>query len=1084
MVELAGLEAPDCATARISWRHALGAYQETKETGFALLPSLNRRAIVSRLKQRTGVEGLPGTPSAPAPPHLAALSEYIQRTSGGQHASSYHSGELPRLQKAAIARLERLIQDANMVGQQREQDNEAAAPTTVARAKPGPLEAPFSPRIISQIGLVPGSRVNEDLRRDLLSKVQTEASARSGTVSVRSTREHGRESLIPESTQVRRKQQAHDDFHLSIGRQQAGNAAAQTAQQRPDGLKSAELARNAVVTSPQSAIVNGKLLHMETEQTDELARLRVYAKQADLPGTLDLSHAKQAGPIGLAALLEFLLESQTISKLRMSHSGLTDGQLQLMLNFLCPYSWCVSDLDISHNCLTHQCCEALGVILWARKAVTQPKAHQSTTDGDLCVRVLRQPGVLTSLSLEGNSIGDRGASALCTALARPCSLTSLNLQACNLTEKSCISLCALLQGNAGIRVLQLGWNQLRAGCTDLGPGLASNGSLHQLDLQHNGIGDKAFAHVAASLHTNQTLKRLDLASNSIGRGACAVLADAIPQMALSSLNLSHNPVGSSGARKLLQIHVTGQLPALNIWNCAFYEADGHSGSSVQPANQVHRLDLADPADRQAAHELAELANTHGWECWRSATLDDKPLKLSSKDNWPSKMPPIGRVTIDFRLTKWPRREQHVTSAADFQQIWQAIAAASCPVTDQWRLSYLDVLCLDAYFTLAQALQILKTFAYPGDRVEAMVRLWPRCTDHQSMHQLQGILGEAGVKQVLSRLGPLRFFTPAVPSGSYSLALGLQAHRLVAMQLLELYVQQHEDGLSTNPLNMSWVHPQLNGTKQDIQDPHEWNLPSTGVLDLSFSDRRAVPDRATVAPLSPLRFSVLCARLANLSTADGNALLAPPSAAEVKAWFSAAGCAVVPISPNSCIDNLRVWAANHTITLQQMLYVLRMMPTLAARVHLCVIFWARLVERDRSWPKVMDKLAAAEQVAVCQQLGYSNVLDIGVLDMHYSLRMNHEDEYQVAKKLYKIATVSTSENLTNICIDGIEKKMSQGANMWAVMLGGAEENSRPSIRLDFDFKAEYTANLRQEAAINIQSVWTSYRSARPSAQHQV
>ena len=46
---------------------------------------------------------------------------------------------------------------------------------------------------------------------------------------------------------------------------------------------------------------------------------------------------------------------------------------------------------------------------------------------------------------------------------------------------------------------------------------------------------------------------------------------------------------------------------------------------------------------------------------------------------------------------------------------------------------------------------------------------------------------------------------------------------------------------------------------------------------------------------------------------------------------------------------------------------------------------------------MDKLVAAEQVAVCQQLGYSNVMDVAVLDMHYSLRMNYEDEYQVSKK---------------------------------------------------------------------------------------
>ncbi len=48
-------------------------------------------------------------------------------------------------------------------------------------------------------------------------------------------------------------------------------------------------------------------------------------------------------------------------------------------------------------------------------------------------------------------------------------------------------------------------------------------------------------------------------------------------------------------------------------------------------------------------------------------------------------------------------------------------------------------------------------------------------------------------------------------------------------------------------------------------------------------------------------------------------------------------------------------------------------------------------------------------------------------------------------------------------------------MWAIMLGGAEENSRPSIQLDFDFKADYTANLRQEAAMSIQSAWASFRA---------
>ena len=141
-----------------------------------------------------------------------------------------------------------------------------------------------------------------------------------------------------------------------------------------------------------------------------------------------------------AALQKLLCQNQCANELK---PHLTCQCANAPANLL----W-LADLDVSHNCLTHQSCEALGVVLWARKAASRPKADQVTAEGGLCVRVMRQPGVLTSLSLEGNSIGDRGASALCTALARPCSLTSLNLQACSLTEKSCVSLCALLQVTA------------------------------------------------------------------------------------------------------------------------------------------------------------------------------------------------------------------------------------------------------------------------------------------------------------------------------------------------------------------------------------------------------------------------------------------------------------------------------------------------------------------------------------------------------------------------------------------------------------------------------------------------------------
>ncbi len=104
-----------------------------------------------------------------------------------------------------------------------------------------------------------------------------------------------------------------------------------------------------------------------------------------------------------------------------------------------------ADLDISNNRLTHQCCEALEIVLRPARSGTISRLASLRPGAAPTATGLGQAGALTRLALAGNSIGDRGASALCVALARPAALTSLNLQACGLSEKACISLCALLQ---------------------------------------------------------------------------------------------------------------------------------------------------------------------------------------------------------------------------------------------------------------------------------------------------------------------------------------------------------------------------------------------------------------------------------------------------------------------------------------------------------------------------------------------------------------------------------------------------------------------------------------------------------------
>ena len=68
-----------------------------------------------------------------------------------------------------------------------------------------------------------------------------------------------------------------------------------------------------------------------------------------------------------------------------------------------------------------------------------------------------------------------------------------------------------------------------------------------------------------------------------------------------------------------------------------------------------------------------------------------------------------------------------------------------------------------------------------------------------------MLGEASFERVMSRLSLLRYFFPANPSGSYSLALGLQVrplHRLLHRLLHQLLAL----GLQVRPVH--WLLHQL------------------------------------------------------------------------------------------------------------------------------------------------------------------------------------------------------------------------------------------------------------------------------------
>ncbi len=55
----------------------------------------------------------------------------------------------------------------------------------------------------------------------------------------------------------------------------------------------------------------------------------------------------------------------------------------------------------------------------------------------------------------------------------------------------------------------------------------------------------------------------------------------------------------------------------------------------------------------------------------------------------------------------------------FQAMWNKSISADASVSDEWKLSLLDVLCADYYFTMNQLISIQNAFGFPRERVGAV-----------------------------------------------------------------------------------------------------------------------------------------------------------------------------------------------------------------------------------------------------------------------------------------------------------------------------------------------------------------------------
>jgi len=202
---------------------------------------------------------------------------------------------------------------------------------------------------------------------------------------------------------------------------------------------------------------------------------------------------------------------------------------------------------------------------------------------------------VSAVDLGENEVGDAGAAALAASLRAGCGVTSLHLSCNAIGPAGAAALASALCGGGSLRHLHLDANQVcdlfrprvlpRKGALSppstpqlravgaaafssalRAPPAGRRAVLHTLALDDNYLGCCGAAAVAAALPTPAlaALRALGLARNAIRAAGAAALAAALPAVALESLDLRDNGLGSGICALAAALRRNATLSSLDL----------------------------------------------------------------------------------------------------------------------------------------------------------------------------------------------------------------------------------------------------------------------------------------------------------------------------------------------------------------------------------------------------------------------------------------------------------------------------------------------------------------------------------------
>ncbi|XP_012589686.1 PREDICTED: leucine-rich repeat-containing protein 74B isoform X4 [Condylura cristata] len=193
---------------------------------------------------------------------------------------------------------------------------------------------------------------------------------------------------------------------------------------------------------------------------------------------------------------------------------------------------------------------------------------------------LRQQSSL-ELNLRHRGLGPQGAQALASALTSNPHVRRLDLRdnglcgadvevlARALSKNS--SICGEILGpalaeNTGLTQLNISWNHLRGpGAIAFAKGLEANIFLKVLDISYNGLGDSGASAVGDALKANNVLEELNMSNNRISAaGALSLGLGLRVNQTLRILVVSRNPMQSEGCFAVLKSVQDNPVSAIEL----------------------------------------------------------------------------------------------------------------------------------------------------------------------------------------------------------------------------------------------------------------------------------------------------------------------------------------------------------------------------------------------------------------------------------------------------------------------------------------------------------------------------------------